>query len=145
MEIAGQKTADSGPTRRRIARIDGRCKAALRVKAKVAGYVARLGAIADAVTMAAYQKAAELAVVAEDLRAKQLRGEPVDLSEMAKAQGLADRAERALGLDRKPAPTETFATIASRAQAEAGERRARELAEDDEPADEPIDEADPLP
>jgi len=106
MEIASRSPADSGPTRRRIARIDGRSRIALRVKAKVAGYAARLGGGADAVTLASYQKAAELAVVAEDLRAKQLRGEPVDLGEMAKAQGLADRAERALGLDRKrqPAP-----------------------------------------
>ena len=102
--IAGQKAANNGTTRRRIARIDGRCKVALRVKAKVAGYVARLGAAADAVALAAYQKAAELAVVAEDLRAKQLRGEPVDLDAMAKAQGLADRAERALALDRRREP-----------------------------------------
>jgi hypothetical protein len=102
--IAGQTAANSGPTRRRIARIDQRTKPALQVKAKVAAYTARLGGTADAVLLAACHKAAELAVIAEGLRAKQLRGDSVDLSEMAKAQGLADRAERALGLDRKREP-----------------------------------------
>jgi hypothetical protein len=111
VEIAGQRAADGGPSRRRIARIDGRSRAALRVKAKVAAYAVRLGAT-DAVLLAACHRAAELGVIAEDLRAMQLRGEPVDLGAMAKAQGLADRAERALGLDRKREPEgETIADI----------------------------------
>jgi len=74
------------------------------VKAKLASYDARLGTAADAVETAARLTAAELAAVADDLRAARLRGEPVDLNALAKAQGYADRAERALGLDRKRRP-----------------------------------------
>ena len=103
-EMASRSPADSAPVRRRIARVDGRSRAALAVKARLAGYDARLGPAADAVEMAARQTAAELAVIADDLRAAQLRGEPVDPNALAKAQGYADRAERSLGLDRKRAP-----------------------------------------
>jgi hypothetical protein len=103
-EVASRSPADSAPPRRRIARVDGRSKAALRVKAKLASYDARLGPAADAVETAARLTAAELAAVADDLRAARLRGEPVDLNALAKAQGYADRAERALGLDRKRGP-----------------------------------------
>jgi len=74
------------------------------VKAKLASYDARLGPAADAVELAARLKAAELAAVADDLRAARLRGEPVDVNALTKAQGYADRAERALGIDRKPEP-----------------------------------------
>jgi len=90
---------------RRIARVDGRSKAAKRVKELAAGYIAQLGGgVADAATLAAVQKAAELAAVAEELRGRALRGESVDLGEMVKVQGIADRAIRALDLDRKRAP-----------------------------------------
>jgi len=103
-ELSHRSPADSAPARRRIARVDGRSRAALRVKAKLASYDARLGTAADAVETAARLTAAELAAVADDLRAARLRGEPVDLNALAKAQGYADRAERALGLDRKRRP-----------------------------------------
>jgi hypothetical protein len=97
--MAPRSAADTAPVRRRIKRVDGRSRAALRVKARLASYAERLGAAADAVALTERRKAAELAVVADDLRAARLRGEPVDLNELHKAQGYADRAERALGLD----------------------------------------------
>jgi hypothetical protein len=107
------------------------------VKARLAGYDARLGPAADAVEQAARLTAAELAGIADDLRAARLRGEPVDLHALDKAQLRAERAERALGLDRKrePATVESFADIAARAQAAANERRAIELAADAEDDD----------
>ncbi len=130
---------------RRIARVDGRSKAAKRAKELAASFVAQLGkAAADgAAALAAVQKAAELFVVAEELRARALRGETVDLGELVKVEGIADRAVRALGLDRRRelAPTESFADVAARAQAEANVRRARELAEDEAAEDEATEDA----
>jgi hypothetical protein len=74
------------------------------VKAKLASYDARLGTAADAVETAARLTAAELAAIADDLRAARLRGEPVDPNELDKAQLRADRAEHRLGLNRKREP-----------------------------------------
>ena len=101
MEIEPISHTDTVPTARRIARVDGRSKAAKRVKELAASYIARLGGRnVDAATLAAIQKAAELAALAEELRGRALRGEAVDLGEMVKVEGVADRAARALGLDR---------------------------------------------
>jgi hypothetical protein len=44
------------------------------------------------------QRAAGLNVVAEEARARAMRGEPVDLDELVKLGNLADRAVRALGI-----------------------------------------------
>lgn len=109
MEVAPRSPADSTPMVRRwrpgSLRFDGRSKAAKRVKKLAAGYIAQLGGgEPDAATRAAIQKAAELVVVAEGLRGRALRGESVDLSEMVKVQGVADRAVRALGLGRQREP-----------------------------------------
>jgi hypothetical protein len=103
-EITAIKPPDSAVIVRRCVRVDGRSKAAKRVKALAAGYTARLGGGADAATLAAVQKAAELGALAEELRGKALRGEGAALSEVLKLEGVADRAVRALGLDRKRTP-----------------------------------------
>jgi hypothetical protein len=102
--MPSRSAPDSAPVRRRIVRIDGRSRAALAVKARLASYDARLGTAADAVETAARLTAAELAAIADDLRAARLRGETVDPNELDKAQLRADRAERRLGLDRKREP-----------------------------------------
>ena len=92
---------DTAPMVRRIGRVDGRSKAAKRVKELAASYIARLGGRkVDAATLVAVRKAAELAALAEELRGRALRGEAVDLGEMVKVEGVAGRAARALGLDR---------------------------------------------
>jgi hypothetical protein len=99
MEIASRSLADTVPTLRRIARIDGRSKAAKRVKELAAGYIARLGGgRADAATLVAVQKAAELAALAEELRGKALRGEAVDLDGLLRLEGACARAVRSLRL-----------------------------------------------
>jgi hypothetical protein len=57
------------------------------------------------------RRAAELVVTAEELRASTLSAErpPTDLAMLAlvRLEGIADRAVRRLGLDRKPEPAET--------------------------------------
>jgi hypothetical protein len=103
--MTARSPADTTPTRRRIQRIDGRSKAAKRAKALAAGFIAQIGSGADdAATLAAVQKAAELVVVSEAMRARALRGESVDLSELVKVQGVADRGVRALNLPKQLPP-----------------------------------------
>lgn len=46
-------------------------------------------------------RAAESVVIAEALRAKALRGEPVDMAELNKANGVAARSVKALGIKPK--------------------------------------------
>jgi hypothetical protein len=125
MQIAGRLTADSPPVRRRIVRIDGRSKPAKRAKQLAAGFIARLGGgDADIAMKAAVQKAAELAAVAEELRGRALRGESVDLGELVRVEGIADRALRAIGITPGKPPTsgQTLAQyLASTYGAQAGE------------------------
>jgi hypothetical protein len=112
MEMAGRLSIDSAPMPRRIVRIDGRSKPAKRAKELAASFVAQLGdAALDAATSAAVQKAAELVVVAEEIRAKALRGEAVDFTALIKIENAARRAVADLGLDRKrpSAPAMTLA------------------------------------
>jgi len=54
------------------------------------------GAI-DTTTMAKIKRAAELVTTVEMMRAKLLRGEPVDQLALSRLQGCSDRAIRALG------------------------------------------------
>jgi hypothetical protein len=78
---------------------------------------------------------AELQVLAEEARALALKAVGhADLDQVIRLQGAADRAVRKLGLDRRlrePVLAESFSDVAARAQAEASQRRARELAEDE--------------
>ena len=93
--------ADIAPARRRLARIDGRSRQARRIKTLMASYRERLG---DNVEPDRVRRCAELVAIAEDLRAAKLRGEAVDPNELFKCEGYADRAVRALGLDRPREP-----------------------------------------
>jgi len=128
MEIAARKLADTAPMVRRSRagslRFDGRSRTARRVKELAAGYIAQLGGgDVDAATLAAVKKAAELVVVAEKLRGRALRGESIDLSEMVKVQGVADRAVRALGIKPGKPVLPSLAEHLARCVAErAGER-----------------------
>jgi hypothetical protein len=98
-----RRSGDNPPqVMRRSGRVDGRLRAARRVKALTAAFLTQLDAT-DPVTLAAVKKAAELVAVAEDLRRRALQGDVIDLGEMVKVEGVADRAVRALAIDRKRA------------------------------------------
>jgi hypothetical protein len=62
---------------------------------------------------AAIQRAAELHVIAADLRAKRLRGDPVDVAEIVKAENAHRRAVACLGIkfsvEREPAERQQLA------------------------------------
>lgn len=105
-----------------------------RVADLVRAYLRALGNPANIEQQAAVIAAAELQVLAEEARGAALKETGrADLDQVIRVQGAADRAVRALGLDRKrePEATESFATIAAMAQADANERRAKELADDE--------------
>jgi hypothetical protein len=112
LAVASQSDADSAPARRRrirvdggkrgLARIDGRRRKARRVNELMRQYTERLGD--HAVEPDRVRRCAELVAIAEDLRAAKLRGEAVDAGELYKAEGYADRALRALGLDKPREP-----------------------------------------
>jgi hypothetical protein len=76
----------------------------------VAELKAALGDVPDNPLMAAaIQRAAELSVIAADLRARRLRGEPVDTGEIVKAENAHRRAVayldiKASGARREPEP-----------------------------------------
>jgi hypothetical protein len=124
--MRSRSSGKAGQIVRRTARVDGRSKAALAVKAKLAAYASRLGPAVDAVEQAARLRAAELGAVADQLRAARLRGEPIDVVELTKAQGYADRAERALSVDRKPSqPAPAPNTIAGKRLADLIRERER--------------------
>jgi hypothetical protein len=96
--MRSQSSADAAPMRRRIKRVDGRTKHARRIRTLIATYSEQLGDYADTDRI---RRTAELVVIAEDLRERQLNGEPVDLAELFKAEGVSERALRALRLDQK--------------------------------------------
>ena len=79
------------------------------MKELVADYTAKLGGNVGPATTAEIMRAAESVVIAEELRARALRGEPVDMGELNKAQGVADRAVRRLGI--KPVTRRRWPTL----------------------------------
>lgn len=86
------------------------------------GYVAALGGeagLTDA-QRAAIKRAAELTVLAEQERAKALRGELVDPVAFVRLQGLADRAVRALNIKGQPKPKAANLRDIAAARAAAG-------------------------
>jgi hypothetical protein len=87
----------------RVAGLDGRRRDARRVRDLVVGFIQALGgpAAVDAATMMKVKRAAELTTAVEMLRARLLRGEPVDQLALSRLQGCSDRAVRALNI--KPA------------------------------------------
>jgi hypothetical protein len=56
----------------------------------------------SAVAALKIKRAAELTAAAEEMRARFLRGDPVDQLAMVRLQGVADRAVRALSVGQEP-------------------------------------------
>jgi hypothetical protein len=97
---------DTAPTRRRIARIDGRSRGARRIKQLTASYVRRLGDVAnDFAVRGDIVRLAETEVLCEDKRAAALRHELVDLIGLNRLENTARRLRIALGLDGFPPPS----------------------------------------
>jgi hypothetical protein len=69
------------------------------VRSQEADLKALLGDVPiNPIMAAAIKRAAELSVIAADLRAKRLRGEPVDVAEIVKAENAHRRAVADLGI-----------------------------------------------
>jgi len=100
--IASRSSGDTAPVHRRLARVDGRSKAARRVKALIRAYSERLNITADALIQADIVRLAECEVLCEQLRAQALRGESVDLLSLNRLEGTARRLRVALHLDGLP-------------------------------------------
>ncbi len=97
--------ADRAPTRRRIARIDGRLRIAKHIKRLVVGYSERLGALAaDPVIAADLLKLSEHEALAADLRGRALNHEPIDYAVLNQHERAVRRLRAALALDRLPEP-----------------------------------------
>ena len=60
---------------------------------------------------AAIQRAAELGVIASTLRAQRLRGEPIAIDVLVKAENAADRAVRRLNIEHKREPESTLPSL----------------------------------
>jgi hypothetical protein len=106
--VTGAIPAKPKPNKRRApALIDKRFALGRRVKQLTAIFRARLGAdAADPVLDAAVRRAAEIAALAEHLRARALRGEDVSPDDVLRMTRSADLLTRRLHLDRhKPQPT----------------------------------------
>jgi hypothetical protein len=107
--------------------IDGRTRAGKRARAIAAELEAGFG---DGITKGqrrSVESAAVLSVIAEDLAMCRLAGQPVSLDELLRAQGVAARAIRALGLRVEPAPKSSGGlTIARLRWAEEAERAKRD-------------------
>jgi len=81
------------------ARYNGRSREAVLVRKQVAELKAALGDVPlSPLAVAAIKRAAELSVIAADLRAKRLRGEPVDITAIVRAENAHRRAVVALGI-----------------------------------------------
>ena len=100
--IPSRSSGDTAPVRRRLARVDGRSKAARRVKALIRAYSERLNNTADALIQADVARLAECETLCEQLRAQALRGEPTDLLGLNRLEGTARRLRTALGLNAPP-------------------------------------------
>jgi hypothetical protein len=86
-------------------RVDGRSKAARRIKQLTTSYVWRLGDVANDPTVRGdIARLAEMETLAEDRRAAALRHEPVDLIGLNRLENTARRLRIALGLDGLPPP-----------------------------------------
>jgi hypothetical protein len=81
------------------ARYNGNSREARLVRSQEAELKAALGDVPiNPIMAAAIKRAAELSVIAADLRAKRLRGEPVDTAEIVKAENAHRRAVACLGI-----------------------------------------------
>ena len=116
-----------------VAGLDGRRRAAKRLRAIAADMEAQLPAPLTAAMRAMVKRASELALAAELLRGELVRGGPVAISEIVKLENLASRAARDLhnraaarGPTSGPSLSEYLAAKAASAEAE------------DEPEAEPV-------
>jgi hypothetical protein len=105
--LKGRSKVTNQPTR--LAGIDGRSSHGRRRRDLILTYADALGG-ADKVSAAAMNdivRAVDLVVIAERARAAALRGEIVDLGDLTRLEGAADRAVRRLGIKpggNEPAP-----------------------------------------
>jgi hypothetical protein len=100
-------------------RYDGRSAIAVRIRALVKTYTEKFGGAASDPAMAAsIKRCAELEAIAEQLRADAIRTGNLDPFAMARAENLAARAKRALGLDKPPPepPLPTVSELIARAR-----------------------------
>ena len=87
-------------------RLDGRRSNVKRQRTLVALYTDRLGGSPDPVKAAQIQRAADLSVIADDLRKAFMRGDAgVTADAIVRADNAADRARRSLGLHGAPERT----------------------------------------
>lgn len=95
----------------RLAGIDGRSSDARRRRDLILTYTDALGG-ADKVSAATVNdivRAVDLVIIAEQARAKALRGADVDLGDLTRLEGAADRAVRRLAIKPGAAPAMTLA------------------------------------
>jgi hypothetical protein len=101
--ISARSRSDAAPAKPRSrperARYNGRSREARLVRLQEAELKAALGDVpVTPIMAAAIKRAAELSVIAADLRAKRLRGAPVDTAEIVKAENAHRRAVADLGI-----------------------------------------------
>jgi hypothetical protein len=119
--------------------INGRTAVGRRVRDLAEGFVAQLGGwpgLSDTIA-ANVRKAAELTALAERTRAEALRNGNIDPLALVRLEGAANRAVRALNLDRKPAPagptlTAYLASLRGAEPQEASDEEPKEEAPDNE-------------
>jgi hypothetical protein len=80
--------------------LDGRSRLARRVKALRLGFSEMLGHPDDAPTIARIRRAAELTVVAEQMRQLAIAGDAEAALGLSQIEGTVDRAVRSLGVDK---------------------------------------------
>jgi hypothetical protein len=99
--------------------LDGRTRASKRAKAVARELERAAGPGLTTALRQAIAHAALLRVVAEDLAARRLMGEPIDLNELVKTQSEARRAIRDLKLRPSPPSTVLFSPLLDRARRDA--------------------------
>jgi hypothetical protein len=84
----------------RVAGFDGRTTEGRRRRDLIDGYAAAMGGMGrvSAAQMVDIARAADLVIIAEQARGKALRGAEVDLGDLTRLEGAADRAVRRLGI-----------------------------------------------
>lgn len=103
---------------RLLAGLDGRSSEARRYRDLCAGFADALageGALTEAQRVAV-RRAAELTVIAEQQRARALRGEPVDPLALVRLEGMVARAVRALGIPAERQPKRRRSLLAALAE-----------------------------
>jgi hypothetical protein len=117
-------------SRHEISRYSGCMRPAYRIRTLAKQFRNQLGAIADhpAVKLRIL-RAAELAMLAEDLRAQLIRGEKIDVGNLLRLEAIADRALRQLGLDHLPHDDKSVPSISEYLAGIAAEEEAVEAAQ----------------